>query len=82
MAIMNLNTSAASQPVASDLRNFVFACCICCATLADIYEGHNDSVQGLSDGINPKDRIVTKLYLSSCCHVFCAEHIEGGGKCS
>jgi hypothetical protein len=82
MAAIESESSATSQPPDSDLCNFIFACSICCATFADTYEGHNETVQGLSDGINPKDRLVTKLFVSSCCHVFCAEHIEGGGECS
>jgi hypothetical protein len=60
--------------------NFIYACSVCCYTLADVYEGHKESVQGLSDGINSKDRIVTHLYLASCCHVFCGSHLEGGGQ--
>jgi hypothetical protein len=60
--------------------NFIYACSVCCYTLADVYEDHKESVQGLSDGINPKDRIVTHLYLASCCHVFCDSHLEGGGQ--
>ncbi|KAF2848051.1 hypothetical protein T440DRAFT_520467 [Plenodomus tracheiphilus IPT5] len=59
--------------------NFIYACSECCASFADVYEGHNESVQGLSDGINPKERLVTKLYLATCCHVFCSRHLEGGG---
>ncbi|KAH7389444.1 hypothetical protein DE146DRAFT_680299 [Phaeosphaeria sp. MPI-PUGE-AT-0046c] len=58
--------------------NFIYACSICCYTLADVYEGHNETVEGLSDGINSKDRLVTHLYLASCCHVFCGSHLEGG----
>jgi hypothetical protein len=61
--------------------NFIYACSICCYTLADVYEGRNETVQGFSDGINPKDRLVTYLYLASCCHVFCGSHLEGGGEC-
>ncbi|KAH9881183.1 hypothetical protein J1614_001678 [Plenodomus biglobosus] len=59
--------------------NFIYSCSLCCASFADVYEGHNESVRGLSDGINPKERLVTKLYLATCCHVFCSSHLEGGG---
>ena len=81
-AAMESTASSVSQGLESSPLNFIFACSICCATFADTYEGHNETVQGLSDGINPNDRLVTKLYLSSCCHVFCGEHIEGGGEYS
>ena len=60
--------------------NFIYACSICCASVADVYKNHKETVQGLSDGINPKERLVTRLYLANCCHVFCIKHIEGGGK--
>jgi hypothetical protein len=59
--------------------NFIYACSVCCYTLADVYEGYNETVQGLSDGINSNDRLVTHLYLASCCHVFCGSHLAGGG---
>ncbi|KAF1833353.1 hypothetical protein BDW02DRAFT_599148 [Decorospora gaudefroyi] len=59
--------------------NFIYACSFCCASLADVYEGHTETVRGLSDGINPKERLVTRLFLANCCHVFCASHLEGGG---
>ncbi|EMD96513.1 hypothetical protein COCC4DRAFT_65371 [Bipolaris maydis ATCC 48331] len=59
--------------------NFIYSCSLCSATFADVYEGHHESVRGLSDGINPKDRLVTRLFLASCCHVFCSSHLEGGG---
>jgi hypothetical protein len=62
--------------------NFIYACSLCCASFADIYEGYNETVRGLSDGINPKERLVTRLFLSNCCHVFCSSHLEGGGKLS
>jgi hypothetical protein len=62
--------------------NFIYACSVCCYSFADVYQGHNKTVKGFSDGINPKERIVTHLYLGSCCHVFCSSHIEGGGKCA
>ena len=80
IAAMEADASSASQGPANSPLNFIFACSVCCATFADAYEGHSETVQGLSDGINPKDRLVTKLYLGSCCHVFCGEHIEGGGE--
>ncbi|KAF2833810.1 hypothetical protein CC86DRAFT_389938 [Ophiobolus disseminans] len=59
--------------------NFIYACSVCCYSFADVYEGHNETVKGLSDGINPKERLVTHLYLASCCHVFCGSHLDGGG---
>lgn len=59
----------------------IFSCCVCNATFSEVYEGHCESVQQLSDGINPKDRLVTRLFLAGpCCHVFCSKHLEGGGE--
>jgi hypothetical protein len=60
--------------------NFIYSCSVCCYTLADVYEGRVETVKGLSDGINSKERLVTHLYLASCCHVFCGSHLDGGGE--
>ncbi|KAF2027821.1 hypothetical protein EK21DRAFT_25968, partial [Setomelanomma holmii] len=59
--------------------NFIYACQVCCYSFADVYDGRNTTVKGFSDGINPKERLVTHLFLASCCHVFCGSHLEGGG---
>lgn len=80
MTVEDANSGGAPHEPECSLLNFIYACSICGATFADTYEGHNETVQGFSDGINPKDRLVTKLYLSGCCHVFCGDHIEGGGE--
>jgi len=56
----------------------IFSCSVCGDTLTDVYEGHSETVLGLSDGFNTKDRLVTRLYVASCCHVICIKHIEGG----
>jgi len=58
----------------------IFSCCVCNDTFSDVYAGPNETVKMLSDGINMKERIVTRLFLASCCHVFCTKHLEGGGK--
>lgn len=55
----------------------IFACSVCGDTFSDVYLQH-DSVHGLSDGINSKERIVTRLYVTSCCHVICIKHINDG----
>lgn len=82
LTAMEPDLALASQEPGASALNFIYSCSICGVTFADRYEGHNETVQGLSDGINPKDRLVTKLFLSDCCHVFCGEHLEGGGKCT
>ncbi|KAF1358783.1 hypothetical protein EJ07DRAFT_166647 [Lizonia empirigonia] len=74
-----MSGASAPQGLADSPLNFIYACSVCCTTFADAYEGHNETVHGLSDGINPKGRLVSKLYLGNCCHVFCGEHLEGGG---
>ncbi len=76
--------SAVAEKAPSELGaaplNFIYACSVCCASFADVYEGHQETVRGLSDGINPKERLVTRLFLANCCHVFCSSHLDGGGK--
>jgi hypothetical protein len=59
----------------------IFSCCVCNSTFSEVYKGPCETVKMLSDGINPKERIVSRLFLASCCHVFCGSHLEGGGKC-
>lgn len=58
----------------------IFSCSVCANTFSEVYDGRDETVQGLSDGINPKERLVTRLYVSSCGHVICTKHMEGGGK--
>jgi hypothetical protein len=60
----------------------IFSCCVCNATFSEAYEDHNETVQGFSDGIHPKTRRVTRVFLASCCHVFCSKHLESGGTSS
>ncbi|KAJ4294583.1 hypothetical protein N0V90_008274 [Kalmusia sp. IMI 367209] len=55
----------------------IFACSVCGDSFSDLYQEH-DTVHGLSDGINPRERLVTRLYVASCCHVICIKHIESG----
>jgi hypothetical protein len=62
--------------------DFIFSCSVCGDTLSEVYKGHNRTVQGLTDGINPQDRLVSRLFVGSCSHVICIKHIEGGnGEC-
>ncbi|KAF2788106.1 hypothetical protein K505DRAFT_411065 [Melanomma pulvis-pyrius CBS 109.77] len=58
--------------------DIIFSCHVCSATFSEVYAGQHDTVQGLSDGINPKDRIVTRLFVTQCCHVVCSKHLENG----
>jgi hypothetical protein len=80
--VATMSSELAKGPMEQNVTalNFIYACSICCTSFADVYEGKNETVRGLSDGINPKERIVTRLFLSNCCHVFCSNHLEGGGK--
>ena len=68
-----------AQPDGDDITplDCIFACSVCGDVFSDVYQ-QRDSVQGLSDGINTRDRIVTRLYVASCCHVICIKHIGGG----
>ncbi|KAH7125659.1 hypothetical protein B0J11DRAFT_435119 [Dendryphion nanum] len=66
------------EPEAVTPLDIIFSCGVCNATFSEVYNGQCDSVQGLSDGINPKDRIVTRLWLTSCCHVTCSKHLPDG----
>lgn len=58
----------------------IFSCQVCTSTFSEVYAGHREDVRGFSDGINPKERIATRLFLANCSHVFCSKHLEGGGE--
>lgn len=74
-------TKPPSLPGSVTTLDLIFSCCVCNATFSEVYEGRDESVQELSDGINPKKRLVTRLFLANCYHVFCSKHLEGGGEC-
>lgn len=59
--------------------DIIFSCFVCGATVSQLYDDA-PTAQGFSDGINPKERLVTKIWLMSCCHMVCARHIKAGGK--
>lgn len=62
--------------------DYIFSCSVCGDTFSEVYKGPNSTVQGLSDGRNPRERIVTRMYVGSCAHVICIKHLgDGGGKC-
>ncbi|KAF1960042.1 hypothetical protein CC80DRAFT_284104 [Byssothecium circinans] len=58
--------------------DFIFSCSVCGDTFSEVYKGPNRTVQGLSDGSSPQDRIVTRLYVGECSHVICIKHIADG----
>jgi hypothetical protein len=65
------------------MLDIIFSCHLCNETFNKIYAGHEgETVQGLSDGINPSDRAVTRVFLTDCHHVICIEHLENGGSFS
>ncbi|ORY09134.1 hypothetical protein BCR34DRAFT_381973 [Clohesyomyces aquaticus] len=78
--LIDMDGFTKAHPVSKPVTplDVVFSCGVCHETFADIYGGCA-TVEGLSDGINPKERLVTKLWLSACCHVYCGKHLEGGG---
>ncbi|KAF2709276.1 hypothetical protein K504DRAFT_431651 [Pleomassaria siparia CBS 279.74] len=71
-------TTSSTKPEGVTPLDVIFSCHICSATCAEVYAGHHETVQGFTDGINPKERLVTKLFLTQCCHVVCSKHLENG----
>jgi hypothetical protein len=61
------------------VAELVFSCCICQATVTDVY-ATVESNQGFHSGSSGEDGIVTKMYIGSCSHVVCSKHLENGGK--
>ena len=74
----------ASEPCSADdndapVAELVFSCCICQATVRDVY-ATVESNQGFHSASSGEDGIVTKMYIGSCSHVVCSMHLENGGK--
>ena len=67
------------QPVSP--LDIVFSCCVCTKTLAEVYGDQGREI-GLHQEPTTATGRITKLYLTGCAHVVCAEHLEGGGKCA
>ena len=61
-------------------QDIIFSCCICQATLSEVYDERDQYIGLHHEPGQPTGRI-TKLYLTECAHVVCAKHLEGGGKC-
>ena len=60
-------------------QDIIFSCCICFDTLAEVYKREDRRI-GLHHEPNQRYGRITRLYLTGCAHVVCAEHLEGGGK--
>lgn len=58
----------------------VFSCNICAKSISDIYHTPNSDKGFRSQNYESSSRLVTKLWLLSCGHLVCADHLEGGGK--
>ncbi|KAF2002576.1 hypothetical protein P154DRAFT_618338 [Amniculicola lignicola CBS 123094] len=72
------SSKARHDPKGISPLEVIFSCSVCYETLPQIYAGHPETVGGLSDGINPTHRLVSRVYLASCCHVICIKHIGDG----
>lgn len=63
------------------LEEIVFSCDVCQATVSEVYatkEHHRGFHSGSSQ--DKDGGIVAKLWMGLCSHVFCAKHLEGGGR--
>jgi hypothetical protein len=59
------------------IEEIVFSCCICQATISDVY-ATPESNQGFHSASSSEDGIMTKLWITSCSHVTCSKHLENG----
>lgn len=62
-------------------QDIIFSCCVCHDTLSEVYDD-GDHPSGMHYEPNQPAGRITKLYLTACAHVVCAEHLDGGGKCT
>lgn len=58
--------------------DLIFCCGVCHETLRDIYST-TSSEESLLDGRPPRNDDFTKLWMTSCAHLVCTKHLEGGG---
>ena len=58
----------------------IFSCGICFASYSDIYKEDDPFVDTLNNPILSLRGTVPKLWLTSCGHIICGKHLEGGGK--
>ena len=74
---------ASSPPTSDDdkfpLEEIVFSCCVCQATVSEVY-ATVESNHGFHSGSGDEHGIVTKMWIAGCSHVTCAKHLENGGK--
>ena len=80
-ALTMLNITDKVEDHELSLKDIVFSCCVCQDPLSAIYNGKDHSV-GLRKDSDGRFGKVVKLYLTSCAHVVCTKHFEGGGQCS
>ncbi|KAK8175901.1 hypothetical protein IWX90DRAFT_483904 [Phyllosticta citrichinensis] len=67
------------SPQEPNALEVIFTCDICQASIADLYR-NDDAATDFQDGRSEgSDRRVTSLWLTSCMHLTCANHLEGGG---
>src|SRR5579862_1210547 len=57
----------------------VFSCGVCFASYSDIYRDDDPFVDTLNDPGLSLRGTVPKLWMTSCGHVICGKHLEGGG---
>lgn len=73
-------TSDASSNQELSLRDIIFSCGVCQATINEVY-ATKESDRGFNRGDDGDDGIVAKLWITECSHITCAKHLPGGGKC-
>lgn len=73
------SANMASVPdLSHDALDVIFACSVCGDRFSTVYKDNDRTVGGLTDGINQRDRKVTRLYVATCGHVICIKHIGDG----
>ncbi len=77
---VTMGRETSDSPPEDDIRieELVFSCCICQATISDVY-AITESNQRFHSGSSNEDGIVTKLWITSCSHVTCSKQLENGG---
>lgn len=77
---MAVAESAGNAATSRDLQlqELIFSCCVCQATVSEIYAAREHN-KGFHSGSGDNGGVVIRLWIAECAHAFCGKHLEGGG---
>jgi hypothetical protein len=68
------------QPHVPRPVEIIYSCSICQKTIAEIYKQPENDLGFRGDALDDTNaKPVTKLWMTTCAHLICSEHLDGGG---